>query len=68
MFRFRRGDVTEAYNLRVVNPGAELWRVTYRGDDVEKSEQLHTFTNPQDALKLVLEMKDRFSKEGLLND
>ena len=35
LFRFRRGDVTEAYGLNVVNPSVELWRVSYRGDAIE---------------------------------
>jgi hypothetical protein len=66
LFRFRRGDITEAYGLRVVRPVAELWRLTYRGETLEKSEQLHTFTDPQEALKFLVAMKDRFQKEGLL--
>lgn len=66
LFRFRRGDVTEAYNLDIVHTGAELWRLTYRGDELETSDRLHTFTDPHEALKFLLEMKDRFTKEGLL--
>ena len=66
LFRFRRGDVTEAYNLAVVDARAELWRLTYRRDVLEQSEPIHTFSDPHEALKFLLEMKDRFAKEGLL--
>jgi hypothetical protein len=66
LFRFKRGDVSEAYVLRVIEAGAELWRLTSHGDTPETSDKLYTFTSPQEALKFVVEMKERLGKEGLL--
>jgi len=65
LFRFTRGDITESYHLAITVDGAEIWRVTYRGDERETSEKLHAFGSPQEALSFVLAMKERFAKEGL---
>jgi hypothetical protein len=66
LFRFKRGDLSEAYVMRVVNAVAELWRLTYRGETLEASERLHAFTSPQEALNFVVQMKERLGREGLL--
>ena len=57
-------EKTETYNLRIVNAEAELWRLTFLGDEVEKSEKLHSFANPQEALSFLLALKERLKKEG----
>jgi hypothetical protein len=67
LLRFRLHDVTESYNMRVISSGAELWRLSYRGETLEKTEQLHTFGNPQEALSFLLALKERLTKEGWAN-
>ncbi len=66
LFRFKRGDISEAYVMRVVTAEAELWRLTYRGETLETSDKLYAFTSPQEALKFVVAMKERLGKEGLI--
>ena len=64
LLRFRLREVIESYHMRIGGADAELWRLTYRGQALEKFEKLHAFNNPQEALSFLLAMKERLEKEG----
>jgi hypothetical protein len=57
LLRYRRGDETRVYNVRVVADGAELWAVTEALGKVPRSMKEGLFTSAAEALEFLDEVR-----------
>jgi hypothetical protein len=57
LFRYKRGDDTRIYSLRVVPTGAELWRVTESPGEPPASLKECDLKNTDEAIQFLEEVK-----------
>jgi len=63
LFRYERGDEVRIYNLRVVPPGAELWRVTEVAGQEPTSIREANLASTEEAIELLHDI-ERSLKAG----
>jgi hypothetical protein len=64
LFRYKRGDDTRIYSLRVVPTGAELWRVTESPGEAPASLKECDLTDTDEAIQFLAEVKQALIAGG----
>jgi hypothetical protein len=57
LFRYKRGNDTRIYNLRIAATGAELWRITESSGEAPVSVKECDFKDTDEAIQFLEEVK-----------
>ncbi len=64
LFRYQRGDEVRIYNLRIVSPGVELWRMTEVAGQEATSIKEANLSSTEEAIELLHDIERSLQAGG----